>query len=233
MLISGIQPFTILDFPGKIACIMFVPGCNFRCGYCHNPEFVVPERVQAMKGGFITEEAFFSFLDKRRGLLDGVVISGGEPTLAPELVRCAARIKDRGFSVKLDTNGNRPDVLKKLLEQKLLDYVAMDYKTSLVSYRALVGSGASATRIRETREILQTSGIEYEFRTTLIREIHTPEILSAMIQELRGARRVCLQQFRRAVTLDPGYAALHPFSSEEVKALAEQFRQTVEEVIIR
>ncbi len=233
MLISGIQPFTVLDFPGKIACIMFVPGCNFRCGYCHNPEFVVPERVQAMKGGFITEEAFFRFLDKRRGLLDGVVISGGEPTIMPELVQSTVRIKDRGFRVKLDTNGNRPDVLKKLLEQKLLDYVAMDYKTSLASYRTLVGSGASTTRIRESREMLQTSGIDYEFRTTLIREIHTPEILSAMIEELRGARRVCLQQFRPAVTLDPMYASYQAFTAQEAEEIAEQFRQTVHDVISR
>jgi pyruvate formate lyase activating enzyme len=136
MLISGVQPFTNLDFPGKIACVMFVPGCNFRCGYCHNPEFVVPERIQAMKGGFITEEAFFSFLDKRRGLLDGVVISGGEPTLAPELVRCVTRIKDRGFSVKLDTNGNRPDVVKKLVGTEITRLCSYGLQNKFVFVRS-------------------------------------------------------------------------------------------------
>ncbi|PIR76985.1 MAG: anaerobic ribonucleoside-triphosphate reductase activating protein, partial [Candidatus Magasanikbacteria bacterium CG10_big_fil_rev_8_21_14_0_10_38_6] len=139
MVISGVQPFTLLDFPEKTACIIFTAGCNFRCGYCHNPEFVLPEKIQQIKTSFIDEETIYSFLQKRKGLLDGVVISGGEPTMMGDLPAFIRNIKELGFLVKLDTNGNRPLVLQHLLDEGLLDYVAMDVKTSLVNYADLVG----------------------------------------------------------------------------------------------
>lgn len=233
MLISGIQPFTMLDYPGKTACVVFTAGCQFRCGYCHNPEFVLPELLVKIKGDFITEEAFFNFLDERRGLLEGVVVSGGEPTIHHDLFRFIQKIKAAGFLVKLDTNGNRPDVLEAAIEDGLLDYVAMDVKTSLSGYPDLVGKLAKPESIRASIELLKTSSVEHEFRCTLIKEVHCDTIVAEMIGLLAGAKRLYLQEFRPGHTLDPAYQNYHAFSSNEVGDIAERFRAVVSEVIVR
>ena len=233
MLISGIQPLTLLDYPDRLACIVFTPGCNFRCGYCHNPEFVLPEHIIRMKDGFIPEEYFFSFLEERRGLLEGVVVSGGEPTLAPDLIEVMKKIKALGFLVKLDTNGNRPDILKKALESGAVDYVAMDVKTSLADYPQLVGSLVRPENIEASILLLKTSGINYEFRSTLVKEHHTPEIRKNMVDMVTGAKRVCLQTFQPAVTLRPEFKAYHSFSAEEMNEIKALFKDRCEEVVIR
>ena len=233
MLLSGIQPFTVLDYPGKVSCIVFTPGCNFRCGYCHNPEFVLPEKVAALRPNFITEEAFFNFLYKRKDLLDGVVISGGEPTLMPDLEEFIEKIKKLGFLVKLDSNGNRPVILKKLLDKNLLDYIAMDVKTSLPRYQGLVGRWANEAQIAESIKLIRESGVDYEFRTTLVKEIHTPDVIKEMIRLLKGSKKLFLQSFRPETTLDPVFSRYHPFSEEETQKIAEQFRANIEDVAIR
>ena len=130
MQIAAVQKLTLLDFPGKTACTVFVPGCNFRCGYCHNPELVEPKLVEKTAKNLISEEDFFGFLAKRKGMLDGVCVTGGEPTLQKDLPDFLKQIRRRGFLVKLDTNGSRPDVLEKLLRAGLLDYIALDVTAS-------------------------------------------------------------------------------------------------------
>lgn len=233
MKLTAIQKFTVLDYPGKVACIAFTPGCNMRCGFCHNPEFVLPERIRELSGSFIDETTFFRFLDKRQGLLDGVVVSGGEPTIWRELPIFIRKIKERGFLVKLDTNGNHPDMLRKLLDEQLVDYVAMDVKTSLVEYPKLVGPMVKPEYIEESIDLLRSSSIEYEFRTTLIKEVHTPEILEAMQKLVTGAKQFFLQTFRPGHTLKDCFEQYHPFSLAELQVIRQNFEASVSFVDIR
>jgi pyruvate formate lyase activating enzyme len=233
MKLSAIQRFTLLDYPEKVACVVFTPGCSMRCGFCHNPEFVLPEKIAELAGSFIEEEAFFRFLDQRRGLLEGVVVSGGEPTLWQDLPDFFHKIKEKGFLTKLDTNGHRPEVLRHLLKERLVDYVAMDVKTSLSEYTKLVAGAIKPENIQKSIDILKTSGIPYEFRTTLIHEVHSEEVLRDMEELLRGAARYYLQTFRPGHTLNPVFATYHPFSAEEMQDIAKRFSSVAKEVAIR
>lgn len=233
MKLTAVQKFTLLDYPGKVACIAFTPGCDLRCGFCHNAEFVLPERLKAIAGSFIEEANFFAFLERRRGLLEGVVVSGGEPTLWPDLPEFLARIRSMGFAVKLDSNGNNPKMLRKLLSRGLVDFIAMDVKTSLEEYPGLVGRGVKPEHIVESIQLIRESGIEHEFRTTLIREHHTETVLHSLDQLLAGAHRISLQRFRPEQTLSPAFAAFHPFSEEEMGLIADQLRSPERRVSIR
>lgn len=233
MIFSGIQKFTLIDYPGKIACILFTGGCNFRCSFCHNPEFVVPEQLAKISQSFIPEEAALNFLKRRQGKLEGVVISGGEPTIMPDLEDFIAKVRRLGFAVKLDSNGNRPEVLRSLMEKKLVDYIAMDFKTSLPKYQALVGQWADEKKLSESIELLKKGDVDYEFRTTLIREVHTSEVLKAMGKVMAGAKRLYLQTFRSGIVLDPAFKDYHAFSAEEMGAIAKSFFGSVREVAIR
>lgn len=233
MKFSAIQRFTLLDYPGKIACIAFTPGCNMRCGFCHNPEFVLPEEVKKLQSSFIDEATLLNFLDHRQGLLDGVVISGGEPTVWADLPDSIRRIKERGFLVKLDTNGNHPAMLERLLSEDLLDYVAMDVKTSLSEYPALVGTNIKPEYIQESIDLLRASHIDYEFRTTLIKEVHTQAVLEDMQRLITGAKQFFLQTFRPGHTLKACFSQYHPFSSDELQAIGQDFRTRVSFVGIR
>lgn len=210
MVFSGIQKFTMLDFPGHIACIVFTPGCNFRCGYCHNPEFVLPEQMCKIANSFIPENKIHAFLDQRRNLLEGVVISGGEPTIHRDLIPFMRKVKNMGFLVKLDTNGNKPEVIKQALDENLLDYIAMDIKTSLDNYQELCGKGALPEKIEESINLIKSCGVEYEFRTTMIKEIHTKEILEKMKPLIANAKNYRINQFRPGKTLDPKFAGYSP-----------------------
>ena len=223
MKLSAIQRFTMLDYPDKVACIAFTPGCNMRCGFCHNPEFVLPEKIAELQDAFIPSETFFNFLDQRRGLLEGVVVSGGEPTIWADLPEFFREIKKRGFLTKLDTNGHHPEMIKRLLKEKLVDYVAMDVKTSLSEYPKLVGGGVKPEHIQESIDLLKHSEILYEFRTTLVKELHSEVVLKDMEVLLRGATRYYLQAFRPGHTLNPVFASYHPFSTDEMKQLAKRF----------
>ncbi len=248
MLISGIQKFTLLDYPGKTACIVFAPGCNFRCGYCHNPEFVLPERIVQMKKDFIPEAALWNFLDSRKArlqsssvelgsagepLLDGVVVSGGEPTMQGDLVAFIRTIKSKGFLVKLDTNGNRPDVLSALLSEKVVDYVAMDLKTDREHYQSVAGFLADPTKVAASVELLMRGTVPYEFRSTLVKELHTSAILESMAEWIAGAERWYLQPFRPAITLAPEFSSLHSYSSDELASLAASLKPRVQSIYIR
>lgn len=233
MVLSAIQKYTLIDFPGKIACIAFTPGCNFRCGYCHNAEFVVPEKIKKIKSSFVSEDTFFNFLETRKGMLEGVVISGGEPTLMHGLLAFVIKIKQMGFSVKIDTNGNRPEVIKKLIDELVIDYVALDVKTSFDRYEELCKGLADGNRVKETFYLLQSSGVEHEVRTTLIKEVHTEKVLAEMSKDIRRAHIWFLQRFRSQKTLDPKFISFQPFSSEEMKLLARKFTTSIRTVQVR
>ena len=233
MQISGIQPFTVLDYPDKTACIVFTPGCNFRCGYCHNAEFVLPEKIIQLKDSWIPEETFFNFLESRKNLLDGVVISGGEPTLMGDLLSFAKKVKERGFLVKLDTNGSTPRVLEKLLHENALDYVAMDIKTSLENYPKVSGSCVMPNAIKKSVEMIMKSGIDYEFRSTLLEELHDEKTIHEMANLIRGARVWYLQPFRNAKTLDETFQNNHALPKEEMEQIAAKHCGMIENIIIR
>jgi pyruvate formate lyase activating enzyme len=233
MLISGVQNFTMLDYPGKTSCIVFTPGCNFRCGYCHNPEFVLPDKIKEIRDSFIPENIFFNFLERRVDLLDGVVVTGGEPTLMPDLEEFIKKIKKMGFLVKLDSNGNRPEVLINLLDKGLVDYVAMDVKTSLPEYANLVGGLVRPENIQKSMELLMNGYVEYEFRTTLVKDVHRPEILKNMQEILKGAKVLYLQKFRSGNTLKPDFQNYKSFTDEELQEIKEMFEKVVQKVEIR
>lgn len=192
MRICGLQKLTLLDFPKKTACTVFLGGCNFRCPFCHNGNL-----AEGILDNQIPEDELFSFLKKRSGLLDGVCITGGEPTLNPDLEDFIKEIKSFGYSVKLDSNGTNPKLLKSLLEKNLIDYIAMDIKNSKDSYPETCGvENLNIKDIEESVEIIKNSGIDYEFRTTVVSQFHTTEEIEKMGKWLKGAKKYFLQSFR-------------------------------------
>lgn len=193
----------------------------------------MPEKIIEMKNSFIPEESFFKFLRRRRGLLDGVVVSGGEPTLAYDLVEFVKKIKDLGFKVKLDTNGNRTDVIVKLLNEKLLDYIAMDFKTSLEEYPNLAGKLVKPDNIQKSTDLIIGNGIDYEFRSTLIAEIHNETILEDMNKTLINAKKWWLQKFRPGITLKSEFGLYKSFDDDFLFSLAERLTTTTRTVAVR
>ncbi len=234
MQIAAIQKLTLLDFPGKTACTIFTPGCNFRCGYCHNPELVLPKKIAVTKKDLIPESAFFNFLEKRKGLLDGVCITGGEPMLQKDLPAFLKKIRKRGFLVKLDTNGSQPESLEKLLRARLLDFVALDVKASPKKYSRLVGVGKIAEKIKISKNLIQQSGVPYEFRTTLVREIHDREEFKEILEFVRGAEKFFLQNFEpKHGCLDPKFEKFHGFTKKELAKMCEEAKKFVRKCGVR
>ena len=227
MEIQGLQKLTLLDYPGKVACTVFFGGCDMRCPFCHNGELVTGPAPAVMDG---TE--LLSFLKKRRGLLDGVCITGGEPLLRPGLEELLGAVKALGFSVKLDTNGARPGPLRALVEGGLVDYVAMDIKNSPDRYPATAGvPGLDLGPIRESAAFLLSGAVDYEFRTTVVREFHDEESFRAIGPWLAGARAYFLQSFvDRDTVLCPG---LHPCSREELEGFLELLRPFIPAAALR
>ena len=190
MNIAGLQKTTLLDYPGKVACTVFLPGCNLRCPFCHNGSLVL-----GPGGEGLSTDGLFAFLSKRRGVLDGVCVTGGEPTLYPDLPELLAQIRAMGYAVKLDTNGTNPQMLRRILEQGLADYVAMDIKGSPRQYPALCGGIDALDAVRQSAALLMGAGVDYEFRTTCVHPFHTPEDMALIGQWLTGAERYFLQGF--------------------------------------
>lgn len=213
MNIQGLQKMTLLDFPEHVACTVFLGGCDFRCQFCHNYELVEGVMPAAM-----SEEEFFEFLDKRHGLLDGVAITGGEPCLRPDLPEFIKKINDAGYPVKLDTNGNHPDVLKKLLDEKLVAYVAMDIKNSPKKYAVTIGLDETfdLANVRESISLLLNSDIDYEFRTTVISQYQDENDFREIGEWIGGAKNYFLQGFtdRDAV---PDHSLSAPTAEEMIK----------------
>jgi pyruvate formate lyase activating enzyme len=200
MRIGGFQKLTLIDYPGKIATTVFTVGCSFRCGFCHNPELVLQSQFPAPNN---MEEEFLAHLEKRKGKIEGVCITGGEPTIQPDIIEFITKIKGMGFAVKLDSNGTRPDVLKKLYDLKLLDFVAMDIKSSPENYDKAVGLKADIKRIKLSVTMIMNSGVPYEFRTTVVPGIHTEEDFIKIGEWISGARAYYLQEYRDGRVLDP------------------------------
>ena len=193
MIIKGFQRLTLLDFPGKTACTLFTGGCNFRCPFCHNGSLVLPERFF---DEFFSEEEIFDFLDKRRGRLGGVCISGGEPTLQADLPTFIEKIKALGYAVKLDTNGYRPDVLRSLCEEGLIDYVAMDIKNSKELYAKTAGLDKfDISLIERSADFLLGGSVPFEFRTTVVRGLHDEKSIEDIGRWLRGGESYFLQGY--------------------------------------
>ena len=197
MNITGLQKMTLLDYPGKVACTVFLQGCNFRCPFCHNSDL-----LGAAGQDSISAEQLLDFLKKRRGILDGVCITGGEPTLQADLPELMQQIKALGYAIKLDTNGNRPDVVKKLAAEHLIDYVAMDIKNSPDRYSETAGvPGMPLEKLEETMRFLMEGALDYEFRTTVVEEFHSGESIAAIGQWLsrlspeKKAKRLFLQPY--------------------------------------
>ena len=192
MIIGGLQKLTLLDFPGKVACTVFTLGCNLRCPFCHNAPLV----THIAHTPTMDESEFFSFLKKRQGILDGVTISGGEPTLMRDLYDFIAKIKCLGFDVKLDTNGTDPDTVERLIKNKMIDYVAMDIKNSLEKYAITSGlDNLDISKIKYTANMLMTGRLDFEFRTTLVSPYHTPEDFESIGKWLSGNEKFYLQAF--------------------------------------
>lgn len=226
MKLSGIQKLTLLDFPGKVACTLFTPGCNFRCPFCHNASLVF-SCVQN-----ITEEEVLSFLNKRTGILDGVCITGGEPLLQKDIAVLLRKIKEMGFLVKLDTNGAFPERLEPLLKEKLVDYVAMDIKASRRNYHNAIGlTTVDLDSIERSVELLKTSGVDHEYRTTTVKGIHSSKDFEDISQWLAGEEKYFIQQYTPSDDMigEP----FEQFTKEELEHFAEIVRQTVKTVELR
>ncbi len=209
--INGLQRLTLLDYPGRLAATVFLGGCNFRCPFCHNASLVTH-----IEGDIITESDFFSFLDSRRGKLTGVCVTGGEPTLRRDLPYFMSAIKSRGFSVKLDTNGSNPEMLRSLISDRLVDYVAMDIKNSKERYAETSGAfDIDLARVCESVELLLSGVVEYEFRTTVVRELHTVNDIIAIGKWINGARAYFLQYFKDSGDLIQG--GFSGYSEAEMK----------------
>ena len=235
MHIKGLQKVTLLDYPGKIACTVFLGGCNFRCPFCHNGSLVLPDRM----GQDVGYDELLAFLDARRGRLQGVCVSGGEPTLHKDLPLLLSEIKARGFEVKLDTNGTDPELLLSLINDGLVDYVAMDIKNSPDKYLITAGLSADGVakgaelleKVKQSASILMQGRVDFEFRTTLMKELHTVEDMEAIGQWLRGPAKLFLQTYREEGDLIIG--GFTPFARGETEALLAALRKYLPNAEIR
>jgi len=215
MIFGGCTALTLIDYPGKTAAMVYTIGCNFRCPYCHNPE-LVDETVEET----FSEESVIDFLKTRRGLLDGVVITGGEPTMHGEdLLSFMARVKALGFLVKLDTNGTNPSFITEAVARGVVDYVAMDMKAPLVSYHKTAGRPVDTGAIKESIGLLMKGSVPYEFRTTVVKALLSPEEVEEIAKEIAGADAYYLQQFVPTKILNPQFKRKVSYTDEEMLAL--------------
>ena len=248
MLLGGLQKTTLIDFPGRVACTVFTVGCNFRCPFCHNKDLVVLRDYKNKRIDRVEEEEFFEFLKKRKKLLDGVCITGGEPTLQQDLIEFCQKIKKLDLEVKLDTNGSNPSMLERLIERELVDFIAMDVKTTFSEYGKAVGINVSTQErgngrfwigdIKQSIKLILKSSIEYEFRTTVVPGIHNKKNLvklARQLVDLSGGEQLnwTLQKFRPQNCLDPAYLKIIPFSDEQMKVFLKLVQKVLPEAKLR
>jgi pyruvate formate lyase activating enzyme len=239
MKIGGLQKLTLIDFPGKTAATVFLIGCNFRCPFCQNPELVRPDEIK--KQPVISEKEFFKFLDSRKGFLDGICITGGEPTIHKDLFDFVKKIKQKGFLVKLDTNGSNPEMLKKLLNAKLLDFVSMDVKTSEEKYKKIYPvksrkAGAAKqlfNRVKKSIDLIKKSKIDYEFRITVTPTIVEKKDIEEIGKWLKGVKKFALQQFRNQKVLDKKFEKIQPYSDKVFKDFQKILNKYIKDVELR
>jgi pyruvate formate lyase activating enzyme len=224
MKFSGYQKTSLIDYPNKVASVLFTPGCNLRCGFCYNWRIAVDPQPP-----FLQEATTLELLEKRKRYVDAVVVTGGEPCMHKELPKFLAKLTERGFAVKLDTNGFFPEVLEECLGS--VDYVAMDVKTSPAKYPRL---GAKDTvGLLRTAEILKTGKVPYEFRTTMVPDLVTAEDAACIGEIVKGAKTLALQQFVPDDTLDKSFQVLRPYAPEVIQSFADAMRKYAENVILR
>lgn len=229
MKIGGLQKLSLIDYPEKISAVIFTQGCNFRCPYCHNPQLVDTKLYRPC----LEEKDIFSFLENRRGKLDAVVITGGEPALQENLIPFIMDIRKLGFAVKLDTNGSRPAVLERLLREGLVDFIAMDVKAPLEKYPDLVRAPLEKDDLRESIRLIIEAKIPHEFRTTAAASLLRPEDILTIARELVGAKRYALQRFQPGQTLEAMFAEEKTFSDEEFVQIKNQLAGSIPVVIVR
>ncbi|MFH1257107.1 MAG: anaerobic ribonucleoside-triphosphate reductase activating protein [Candidatus Diapherotrites archaeon] len=228
--VKGLQKTSLIDYPDNVCATVFLGGCNFRCPYCYNTQLVLePEKLPSMSEGQLLD-----FLEGRKKLLDGVCITGGEPTMQKDLPELIERIKKIGLKVKLDTNGSNPRMLRELIEEKLLDFIAMDIKAPLEKYGKVTCVKIDSEKIRQSAELVKKSGIDYEFRSTVLPELFLKEDALKIGEWLNGAKVFYLQQFRPMQgTLDPSYAKKKPYTREELDELRKAMEPFFRKVEIR
>lgn len=230
MQVTGIQKLTLLDYPGTVACTVFTAGCNFRCPFCHNAMLVLPEQIET---NYLTDGEVFDFLRKRRGVLDGVAVTGGEPLLHRDMPEFLSRIKELGYKIKLDTNGSNPALLREIVGAGLVDRVAMDIKNAPESYAETIGfERFDIAPVEQSKNFLLEGSVDYEFRTTVVRGIHTKESLIGAAKWISGAKEYYLQQFKDSGSLVMG-EGLSAYDEKQMHELAEAVREYVPTVEVR
>ena len=229
MKIGAFQRFSLIEYPGKISAIIFCQGCNFRCPYCYNRELVIPELFQPL----LLEEEILDFLAKRRGKLEAVTITGGEPALQPDLNSFISRLKGMEYLVKVDTNGSIPIVVEEWIQSRLVDYIAMDIKGPLDKYGEITRSGIDPDKILQSIGILMASGVDYEFRTTVVQSLLTGDDILKIARLIAGAKRYALQRFLASKTLDDSFMDKRTFSDEAFDLLTAEIRPFVKSLILR
>lgn len=220
---------SLIDYPGKICAVVFLQGCNFRCRYCHNPELVDPERF----GPCLDEEEVMKFLKARRGKLDAVSITGGEPTMQEELEAFIKKVRKMGFAVKLDTNGSQPRVIGELLRSRLLDFIAMDVKAPLQKYENIVRASLGIELIKESISTILKAEIPHEFRTTLVLSQLNADDIREISQMISGAKRYVLQKFMPTKTLDKKFIGETAWPDEELEAIKKDLEKEITSVTVR
>jgi len=231
MEIGGLQKVTLIDYPGRIACTVFLAGCNFFCPWCYSKELVLPEEIK--KQPKISPKEFFDFLKERKGLLEGVVLCGGEPTIHQELPQFTQKIKELGFLIKLDTNGSNPQMTKELIDKKLIDYVAMDVKLPKEKYSQIFAKKIKIEDIEKSIKTLKEGKIDYEFRTTVIPTIHKKEDVLEIVRWIKPAKKYYLQSFRPEKTIDPQFEKIKPYPREFLLELQKEISPFFETCQVR
>jgi pyruvate formate lyase activating enzyme len=226
MKISGFQKLTLLDFPDKLACIIFTQGCNFNCQYCQNSGLIGHENEY-----LIDEEEIFDYLDKRKKVIDGLVVSGGEPTVQKDLIRFIKRVKDHGFLVKLDTNGSNPKVLKELIDNNLVDYIAMDIKNIFALYKEVTYTNPNVNNLKESIKLISNSNIDHEFRTTIIKNIHDIDKILKICSYVDTNQKMFLQNFEQSENVKD--KKLESFNKDELIDIQKKVRERFPNVKVR
>ena len=231
MIIGGLQKLTLIDYPGHLAATVFTVGCNFRCPFCHNPDLVISNFQFPISN--ILEKDFFDFLETRKGKLEGICITGGEPTIQPDIVAFVEKIRDLGYKVKLDTNGMRPDILRLLYSKKLLDFVAMDIKNKPEAYQETAGGSVDLERIKLSVELIRNSGVDYEFRTTAVPGLHTEKDFLPIAKWLEGSKKYVLQEYVEGKILDPALKRKTKGKKLDLEKIARRISKYFQKVEIR
>ncbi|MFC1723559.1 anaerobic ribonucleoside-triphosphate reductase activating protein [Nanoarchaeota archaeon] len=233
MIIAGLQKTSLLDYPGKICATVFLAVCNFKCGFCHNPELVVPELIKS-ESVPMTPQVLMKELDTRMKYIDGVCITGGEPLLNKDIFKLCDEIKKRGLLVKIDTNGTRPNILKQLMDFELVDFVAMDIKGPKEKYSEIAGTDVKIEHIEESVKLLMEGKVDYEFRTTVVKGLHDHSDFIKIGNWIKGAKSYYLQQFNfDGKTVDKKYEDVTPFTPDELQEMLDSVKGKVDKSGIR